>query len=413
MCGGRLDCSGCSGPAGWFVALRAPSPQRRVAQAGGCAMTGFPLVSVVMPAFNSEKWIAEAVGSILSQTLRDLELIVVDDGSADATAEVVSGIHDSRIKLIRLARNSGSAVARNRAIEIARGEFVALMDSDDIALPHWLERQVGYLRQNPDCGLRGAWIRAFGAREGIWTCYEHHDHIKADLLFRCGMNQNTVVFRRELMNSLRLKYDDNFDVAQDYEFWTRCIDCMRFSNAQEVLVNYRIHENNVSIRKKRKSFSNAQEIRRRQLNKIGISATQPELDIHRTLGEYGPSGPRTLTFDAGHLENWLLKLKHANKKSRYVSENALGILLYEYLRRCSKSEAKIVDISIARVIFSRISSAVPYKRRIIDVSKIILKKPLYPIPRPDVSDKESTENDPSLLFAQRPGAFRAEQKAAE
>ncbi len=376
-------------------------------------MTGSPLVSVVMPTFNSEKWIGAAVGSILSQTLRDLELIVVDDGSADATAEVVSGIHDSRIKLIRLARNSGSAVARNRAIEVARGEFVALMDSDDIALPHWLERQVGYLRQNPDCGLRGAWIRAFGAREGIWTCYEHHDHIKADLLFRCGMNQNTVVFRRELMNNLGLKYDENFDVAQDYEFWTRCIDRMRFSNAQEVLVNYRIHKNNVSVRRKSKSFSNAQEIRLRQLNKIGISATQPELNIHRALGEYGPSGPRILIFDTRRLENWLLKLKHANEKSKYVSGKALGILLYEYLRRCLKSEAKIVDISIAHIIFSRVSSAVPYKRRIIDVSKIMLKQPLYSIPRSEISAKEPAGNGPSLLFAQRAGAYRAEQKAAE
>jgi glycosyltransferase involved in cell wall biosynthesis len=355
-------------------------------------MSQSPLVSVVMPAFNSEKWIGEAVDSILSQTLRDLELIVVDDASTDSTAEVVLGVQDSRIKLIRSERNAGSATARNRAIEAARGEFVALMDSDDVALPHWLERQVDFLKRNPDCGLRGAWVSAFGARDGIWSPYEHHNHIKADLLFRCGMNQNTVVFRREPMNKLNLKYNAEFDIVQDYELWTRCIDHLKFSNSQEVLVKYRIHENNVSVRKKDKSLTIAQRIRQRQINKIGISPTKQEMEIHRVLGEYGPSGPRNRGFDIASLENWLIKLKNSNSKSGYLSDSALGILLYEYWRRCCKSDSKLMGASVLKFFTSKITSVVPYKRKIVDASKIMLKKPLYSIPRSPVSLKPFRES---------------------
>src|SRR5690606_5100469 len=127
---------------------------------------------------------------------------------------------------------------------------------------------------------------------------------------------------------------------------------------QEVLVDYRIHKDNVSIRKKSRSSANAQEIRRRQLSKIGISPTQQELEIHEALAEYGPSGPRIRAFDAIRLENWLLKMKRANKKSAYVSDQALGVLLYEYWRRCLKTQSNKIDISIAKFFLSDISSAV-------------------------------------------------------
>lgn len=340
-----------------------------------------PLVTVTMPAYNSERWIGAAIDSVLSQTLRELELIVVDDASTDATPDIVAGVADARVTLVRLERNAGSAAARNRALAMARGEFVAMMDSDDVALPHWLARQVAFLRDNPECGLRGAWVQACGERDGVWTPYADHDHIKADLLFRCGMNHNTVVFRRAEFEKLGLRYDASFRVAQDYELWSRCIDRVRFSNAQEVLVNYRIHDRNVSFSRKDDVLAVAKVVRCRQLRKLGIEPSEQEFETHQTLGEYGPSGPRTRAFDVDAVESWLLKIRRANARTGYLSDRALGILLYEYWRRCCKSGARPVDFSVARFLKSDITDAVSMKKILVDTAKMISGRPLYSLPR--------------------------------
>jgi glycosyltransferase involved in cell wall biosynthesis len=116
-----------------------------------------PAVSVVMPMYNAAPYVGEAVRSVLGQTFSDFELIVIDDGSKDDSATEVerAAKGDARLRLIRQS-NSGVSVASNKGTELARGEFLARADSDDICLPNRLEKQVGYLREHPDCVAVGA-----------------------------------------------------------------------------------------------------------------------------------------------------------------------------------------------------------------------------------------------------------------
>ena len=116
-----------------------------------------PLVSVIMPVYNGEKYLAEAIDSILVQTFTDFELLIVDDGSQDNSAEIIRSYEkrDSRIRFFQLERNVGSAAARNRGIASASGAYIALMDCDDVSLPKRLQKQVDFLQANPEIGAVG------------------------------------------------------------------------------------------------------------------------------------------------------------------------------------------------------------------------------------------------------------------
>ena len=120
-----------------------------------------PLVSVVMPVFNREKFLAEAIESILSQTVTDFELIIVDDGSTDGSAEIIRAYaeRDSRIRFIQLSENTGNASARNAGIAVACGDYIAGMDSDDISLPERLQQQVEFLESHPEIDAVGVGTR--------------------------------------------------------------------------------------------------------------------------------------------------------------------------------------------------------------------------------------------------------------
>lgn len=269
------------------------------------------------------------------------------------------------------------------------GEFVALMDSDDVALPHWLERQVKFLRSNPSCALVGAWIKAFGARDGIWTTSEAHEYIKADLLFRCAMNQNTIVFRRNQFRELGLRYDTALRVAEDYDLWTRCAEVVRMHNTQEVLVRYRIHTSNSMVTQKPLMRRISRDIRARQLRKLGLSPSEQELDLHDALGEYGPSGPRERAFDIDALERWLIKLHRANADSAYVPSNVLSLLLYEFWRRCCKPQGGVMSVPVLRFLTSELAAPVSPARKVKDIVKMVVGGHLYSLPRaPDLAAGE-------------------------
>ena len=122
-----------------------------------------PRVSVILPNHNSEKYLGEAIKSILGQTFKDFELIIIDDQSTDDSRNVVESFTDRRIKLISTPRNLGRAGADNYAIQFAEGEYIAKMDSDDISMPRRFEKQVSYLNENPRINILGTWAKNFGA----------------------------------------------------------------------------------------------------------------------------------------------------------------------------------------------------------------------------------------------------------
>ena len=204
-----------------------------------------PRVSVLMPVFNGEYFLKEAIDSILGQTFHDFELVVVDDGSCDATAAILAGYDDSRLVVIKHETNRGVIAARNRAVSEGLGEFFAMMDSDDISHPHRLAYQVAYLEQHPECDVVASRIMLIDA-EGRYLGDWHDDSITVTptqirrFLPRANCIANSSVMLRA--DLLRCRgYTCPRGVTEDYDLWLRlAVDEVQFAKLQEQLVYYRI-----------------------------------------------------------------------------------------------------------------------------------------------------------------------------
>jgi glycosyltransferase involved in cell wall biosynthesis len=207
-----------------------------------------PAVSVVMAVRNGAAWVAEAIGSVLGQTDGDHELIVVDDGSTDATADLLAGMSDPRLRVVRQAA-AGLTRALNRALGLARADLIARRDADDLALPERLARQRAFLAAHADVGVLGTAARevdAAGVSVGEVRPPQDDAAIRRALIRANPFVHSSVMARRALLASAG-GYDTRVAVAQDYELWMRLAPCTRLANLAEVLVVRRLGAGRVSI----------------------------------------------------------------------------------------------------------------------------------------------------------------------
>ena len=204
-----------------------------------------PKVSVIMSVYNGEKHLREAIDSILNQTLKDFEFIIVNDGSTDRTSEILQSYHDSRIKITSNKENIGLTKSLNKALKLAKGEYIARQDADDISLPERLEREVSFLDKNKDVGLLGSsWhtINTDGKKTGISksTSGRHAVH------FMC---HGTTLIRKNCLEEIGL-YREIFGYAQDYDLWLRIADKFEVRNISKPLYKLRVYRNSISLSKK-------------------------------------------------------------------------------------------------------------------------------------------------------------------
>ena len=210
-----------------------------------------PKVSVVMPVYNGEKFLQEAIESILNQTFRDFEFLIVDDGSTDGSEEIISRYADTdeRIHLISNPKNLGIAEATNVGVAHARGEYIALMDQDDISHPDRLSTEVAYLDLHPEICVVGGNTAVLGEdgrthnRRPVLTSPVL---IRWGLLFGNQLRNPTVLIRQDIFTKLGMRYE-NFAPLQDYRFWLKLSMRCWFTNLPENLVTYRLHHDNASI----------------------------------------------------------------------------------------------------------------------------------------------------------------------
>ncbi|MDE2637886.1 MAG: glycosyltransferase family 2 protein [Chloroflexota bacterium] len=223
-----------------------------------------PLVSVVMPVYNGETYLAEAIESILTQTHSDLELIVIDDCSADGTAAIIRDYlnRDERVRLVRNDRNQGMPSARNSGIAVSRGEFIATMDCDDVSLPQRLEKQVAFLQANPDIGVVGLCLQNTAAdlseRQFYSVPQQHVFMVLYWILGGTTLYGGVIMARRTPFLAVG-GYNESCKLAEDTELLSRlCIET-RVANLPEAPYLYRHHGQQVSASAERRE-------RRRQEN---------------------------------------------------------------------------------------------------------------------------------------------------
>lgn len=224
-----------------FPAIRSPQPTR-----GDGAGGAEPAVSVVLPAFNAERYLQYAVESVLHQSFRDFECIVVDDGSTDRTPRIVAELarQDPRVRPLRI-EHSGIVAALNAGLNAARGRLVARMDADDLCLPQRFEKQVEYLQQNPDCvavGSRVMLVDPYGSP--LWEIDIHttHDEIEAELLRANGwaIFHPSVMMRRDVVLNVG-GYRQEYQWSEDIDLFLRLSEVGRLANLQQTHLYYRQH----------------------------------------------------------------------------------------------------------------------------------------------------------------------------
>lgn len=201
-------------------------------------LRSLPLISVVMPVHDRARYVAEAVNSILAQTYPHFELIIVDDGSTDESPEIVRALaaRDPRIRAL-FSPHYSQGRARNAGIALARGEYIAHMDDDDVALPDRLAAQLDWMHLT-GVDICGGCSQAFGDSHGLLWFPETHEAIRNELVFRCGFLQGTVLMRADIAKAH--PYDEQASF-EDYELWTRLAPLYRMGNLPRILLRERFH----------------------------------------------------------------------------------------------------------------------------------------------------------------------------
>lgn len=205
-------------------------------------------VSVVMPVYNGERYLKEAIESILNQAFRDLEFIIINDASTDKSEEIIKSFTDPRIVYIKNDKNLGQAESLNKGIRGARGLYVARMDQDDISLPERISVQSAYMDANKEVAILGTGYQEIGrdgkvVRRGL---FQNSPDPKEMLFFarltgQASIGHPTVMIRRDIFNKVGY-YDPRYHICQDYDLWLRAVRKCRMENIPKVLLNYRIHD---------------------------------------------------------------------------------------------------------------------------------------------------------------------------
>lgn len=277
-------------------------------------------VSVIMAAYNAEAHIKASIESILNQTFKDFELIIIDDCSTDNTYQIITSYQDKRIRLYRNEVNVGLTVNLNKGIDLSNGKYIARMDSDDISLPSRFQLQYRFMEEHPDVGVCGTWLEVFGDYSAIVKYKTTHREIALQFLYECHIVHPTVIMRKEVMIKNNILYNPQFVTAQDYDLFIRMSRVTKLANIPEALVHYRVHSESISTKKRELQLQNRNKIIANQFLQMGVTVTDKELDRFILFCN------SKFDFDFEsicRIEELLLRMIKANEKSRYLDDASL------------------------------------------------------------------------------------------
>lgn len=240
-------------------------------------MMNNPKISVLMPAYNTEKYIAEAIESILNQTFKDFEFIIIDDCSIDRTWEIIQeyASKDDRIVALRNKKNLKLSGTLNKGIKIARGDYIARMDADDISFPNRLEKQLDFMEKHPEIGISGATMEIINEASSIIGKRKYHltdSEIRKHIFKYSPFSHPLVIIRRSVLQKVGY-YDPKYNPAEDYELYFRIGRCSKFGNLPDILLLYRIMPKSMTTGSTKKMELKTLAIRDRAVKEYGYKMT--------------------------------------------------------------------------------------------------------------------------------------------
>lgn len=249
-----------------------------------------PFVSVVMSVYNGELFLKEAIDSILSQTYKKFEFIIIDDGSTDGSLNIINEYSDERIKILVNPKNEGLIFSLNKGIELALGTYIVRMDADDISLPQRIEEQVSFMEKHKEIGVCGTDIEVFGKSLNGYIHRFKRSPIanNAALLFTTCFAHPSVIIRKSVLDQYHLCYNGVYRNAEDYGFWVELSKYTQFANINKVLLKYRILQGSVT-RVANKDLESRYEVHKliyqNYLLYNNISLSNEELWIHFLISD--------------------------------------------------------------------------------------------------------------------------------
>lgn len=307
-----------------------------------------PKISVLLPVYNAENYLKEAIISVLNQTFKDFELIILNDGSTDNSENIIQAFTDSRIRYVANETNLGLIKTLNKGIALSTGKYIARMDADDICSTNRFEKQFSFLEQNVKVVLCGSWakiIDEFGNIKGRIKRIDTNELIRANMLFTTPFIHPTVMIRREAI--VNNSYNQDAKHCEDLELWVRMsqIQDYQFHNIPDYLLFYRIHSLNISVLNADFQTEKRKQILLPYIENLVGNISDDELTIHFSSFSNSPLSP----LEIENLKKWIYLLLEKNKNYKFYNQMSLeSLLLSRWILVCirSKNYLKLLHIKL-------------------------------------------------------------------
>lgn len=342
-----------------------------------------PLVSVITPVYNGEKYLEESIKSILKQTYKNIEFIIVNDGSTDRTSMILNeyGIRDSRIKIINNVKNMGIIYSLNEAINNSQGKYIARMDADDISFDSRITEQVKFLENNTDIAMCSTYVNFF--KEGNKRFYKKFggytepSQIKVQLLFKNYIQHPTVMLRKSILDKYKLEYKKEEKRIEDYGMWFFLAQREKIATLSKVLLNYRFVSTSITSSQtlvKLDEYSRSvKELYKREIGKDFPNFTDRDYDIHIEISLN--NNLSFFKFSIQEKENYLIKLIENNKKKNVYDFNILVCEAKKMIKECLVTQGNYLDYKKSKLLENEKCKLINFiKIKILRIVKIYAKK---------------------------------------
>jgi glycosyltransferase involved in cell wall biosynthesis len=314
-----------------------------------------PPLSVLMPAYNAEKYIAGAIESVLNQTFTDFELLIINDGSTDRTEEIILSFQDKRIRYIKNESNLKLIATLNKGIELACGKYIARMDADDVSLPHRFEKQIAFLEKHSDYTMCGSWAYLIDDKENKTGRVKYIDTnwlLHISLLFSVPFIHPSVMIQTDVLQ--QYKYNPEALHNEDFDLWLRlAADGLKMANIPEFLLKYRWHDSNISVKYKDEQNKKKQDLLNPYLQSfIGNPISEEAFALHEFsfrlyhLGERKKGSSKNLQAE----KKWLQALSQRNQEVKKYPQPDFDAFLWSRWIICAifaKKYFSIFNIKLA------------------------------------------------------------------
>jgi len=322
-----------------------------------------PRVSIVMPLYNSAAYLREAINSIIEQTFTDWEMIIINEaGSNDGSREIVEEYSetDDRIILVQNDKRLGISASMNVGFDMAKGDYIARMDGDDISLPERLAEQVEFMDNNPDIGMCGVKVEILSSNPFEWNLETSPEKINTDILFYSPSVHPTVMLRKSVVDKYNLRYNPDYKASEDYELFSKVCEVTKVCNIDKVLFRYRMMENNATFKNNGMGFVLYNDVMDKQLKKMGLEFTEKEIKL--LSPHYCMKGAKYEEVIDRFIELDLLlkKILVANEKCKVYDRKYLSMTLHKRYKdaydsmswACKDFDQNLVDEFYDKSIFS-------------------------------------------------------------